>query len=163
MDLESALVHSCDVYFLPDGPAHGHRQDQIFRARFPGFGSQTGIDLPHEKAGLVPSREWKKAALQEGLGPWRNLQRFNRPGLYPCYAGADDRLRRGHAQWRRSPQAPACGKRSARGSGPRASAGQNLQFVVNAMRKTAASGTARIVGRKDADMGGKTGTAGLSS
>ena len=34
-----------------------------------------------------------------------------------------------------------------------------LNFVVEAMRKTAAGGTARVVGRKDADMGGKTGTA----
>ena len=28
-------------------------------ARGCGFGSRTGIDLPHEKSGLIPSREWK--------------------------------------------------------------------------------------------------------
>lgn len=34
-----------------------------------------------------------------------------------------------------------------------------LKFVVEAMRRTANGGTAKVVGRKDADMGGKTGTA----
>ena len=36
---------------------------------------------------------------------------------------------------------------------------ETLKFVVEAMRRTANGGTAKVVGRKDADMGGKTGTA----
>ena len=36
---------------------------------------------------------------------------------------------------------------------------ETLKFVVEAMRCTANGGTAKVVGRKDADMGGKTGTA----
>ena len=35
----------------------------------------------------------------------------------------------------------------------------HLRFVVQAMRRTAGGGTAKVVGRHDADMGGKTGTA----
>ncbi len=30
-----------------------------------GFGVPTGVDLPHEKAGLIPSRDWKKKRFGE--------------------------------------------------------------------------------------------------
>ncbi len=39
-----------------------------------GFGCKTGIDLPHEKEGLVPSREWKKKRFGE---PWHGGENLN--------------------------------------------------------------------------------------
>jgi penicillin-binding protein 2 len=60
-----AFAHSCDVYFYTTGLAAGvdaiHRKATEF-----GFSTLTGVDLPHEKAGLVPSRAWKQKKLKAG-------------------------------------------------------------------------------------------------
>ena len=58
-NLEQALFNSCDVYFYVMAERIGINAIEAF-ARASGFGSRTGIDLPHEKSGLVPSRDWKK-------------------------------------------------------------------------------------------------------
>ena len=64
VDLERALVESCDVYFYKLGMKLG--VDRISRFAFAaGFGHKTGIDLPHEKAGLIPTREWKQKRFGE--------------------------------------------------------------------------------------------------
>ena len=54
-----ALVESCDVYFYTMGERIGF--DRIAEyARKLGYGSLTGIPLPDEKPGLIPTTEWKK-------------------------------------------------------------------------------------------------------
>ncbi len=58
VNLERALVESCDVYFYRLGMKLGVDRMSEF-AKAAGFGSPTGIDLPHEKSGLIASREWK--------------------------------------------------------------------------------------------------------
>jgi penicillin-binding protein 2 len=59
MDLRHAIAKSCDVYFYDLASEIG--VDDIARFLAPlGFGSLTGIDISGEKAGLLPSREWKK-------------------------------------------------------------------------------------------------------
>ncbi|HJT87873.1 MAG TPA: penicillin-binding protein 2, partial [Bryobacteraceae bacterium] len=56
--LHAGIVHSCDVYFYTVGSKLGI--DNIARyANLAGFGELTGIDLPHEAAGIVPSEKWK--------------------------------------------------------------------------------------------------------
>ena len=51
-------MQSCDVFFYNVGNKMGI--DKIaFYADQVGYGHQTGIDLPHEKEGVVPSTEWK--------------------------------------------------------------------------------------------------------
>ncbi|HUO31507.1 MAG TPA: penicillin-binding protein 2 [Bryobacteraceae bacterium] len=56
--LHGGIVHSCDVYFYTVGDRTGI--DKIaFYAEQAGFGQKTGIDLPHEAEGIVPSSEWK--------------------------------------------------------------------------------------------------------
>ncbi len=59
--LHRAIVESCDVYFYNAGIALGVDRiaDYAFRL---GLGSQTGIDLPSEKAGLIPTTSWKLSA-----------------------------------------------------------------------------------------------------
>ncbi len=61
-----ALVQSCDVYFYTMGERIGW--DRIARyAQELGYGSLTGILLPDEKPGLIPTMEWKRKRTKE---PW---------------------------------------------------------------------------------------------
>ena len=64
VDLHRAIVESCDVYFYTVGKMLG--VDKIAKyAKLFGFGEVTGIDLHHEKSGLVPTKEWKLARTKE--------------------------------------------------------------------------------------------------
>ena len=57
--LTEAFAHSCNVYFYTIGLWAG--ADAIYeKAVAFGFARATGIDLPQEKDGFVPSKEWKK-------------------------------------------------------------------------------------------------------
>ncbi len=58
-DLERSIVESCDVYYYELAYRLGIDRISSFLARF-GFGRPTGIDLPGEASGLLPSREWKQ-------------------------------------------------------------------------------------------------------
>lgn len=61
MNLRSAIINSCNVYFYQAGKRLGI--DNIARyARLLGFGSPTGVDLPGEEPGLVPDPAWKMQA-----------------------------------------------------------------------------------------------------
>ena len=59
VDLDIAITQSCDVYFYDLALALGIDKISDFLQQF-GFGQKTGIDLKGEKAGLLPSREWKR-------------------------------------------------------------------------------------------------------
>lgn len=66
ISLHRALVESCDVYFYRLGHAVG--VDKLgYYARALGLGSPTGIRLPGEASGLVPTRAWKERRFGE---PW---------------------------------------------------------------------------------------------
>jgi penicillin-binding protein 2 len=57
LDFVGALQHSCDVYFYQIGPKLGlDRLEET--AHDLGLGNRTGIDLPQEKRGLVPTKSW---------------------------------------------------------------------------------------------------------
>jgi len=66
MDLKRALVHSCDVYFYTVGQRMGIETMASFAHQF-GLGEETGIELPSERVGIVPSEAWKRKAKNE---PW---------------------------------------------------------------------------------------------
>ena len=55
-----AMAGSCDTYFYDLGRRTGIDRIQAMAQRF-GFGQKLGIDLPHERTGLVPGRAWKLA------------------------------------------------------------------------------------------------------
>lgn len=158
MNMEASLVNSCDVYYYIMADRMGIDKVEKF-ARACGFGNLTGIDLPHEKSGLVPSKAWKKKRFKR---PWVRGDTFNisigqgstlvTPVQMAVYVSA---LLNGGKVLK--PQLLDDAEGEVKLQLP--CQPQTLQFVVNAMRKTAAHGTARVVGRKDADMGGKTGTA----
>ncbi|MBM3468778.1 MAG: penicillin-binding protein 2 [Alphaproteobacteria bacterium] len=58
LNLEAAIARSCDVYFFQVGKLLGIDGMANMAKRF-GMGECTGIDLPGEKPGLIPSRKWK--------------------------------------------------------------------------------------------------------
>lgn len=66
VDLHRAIVISCDVYFYTLGKLLGIDKLAYF-AKSLGLGSRTGIDLPSEDPGLIPSPEWAQAVQKR---PW---------------------------------------------------------------------------------------------
>jgi penicillin-binding protein 2 len=64
MALHNGIVHSCDSYFYTIGNKMGI--DNIaFYGDLAGFGHTTGIDLPHEATGIMPSQKWKLRNFRE--------------------------------------------------------------------------------------------------
>jgi penicillin-binding protein 2 len=72
VDLRSAIEESCNTFYYD--LAHRMTIDNIypFGARF-GLGQRTGIDLPGERPGIWPSREWKRNTRGEGWYPGDTL------------------------------------------------------------------------------------------
>jgi penicillin-binding protein 2 len=62
VDMRGAIQHSCDVYFYEAARRAGIDRIAEMANRF-GLGDATGIDLPGERAGLIPTRKWKKGAV----------------------------------------------------------------------------------------------------
>lgn len=158
VDYQKAQVHSCDVYFYEMGKRLGVDKMSAF-AKGCGFGERTGISLPHEKGGLVPTREWK---LKRKGVPWvggDNLnmaigQGFNlvTPMQVARFVGA---LINGGNLMR--PLLLENAEPEVQGRVPMSD--ENRQKIVDAMIETVQRGTARRLRRKDAILGGKTGTA----
>jgi penicillin-binding protein 2 len=66
MNLYDALVQSCDVYFYQVGLRLGVDRLAFFARGF-GLGRSTGIELPQEATGHIPTSAWKKRRFGE---PW---------------------------------------------------------------------------------------------
>jgi penicillin-binding protein 2 len=64
VNLHQAIEQSCDVYFYELATELGIDRMASFLKQF-GLGTATGIDILGEKAGLVPSREWKRGAFSQ--------------------------------------------------------------------------------------------------
>ena len=60
VDLHTAVVQSCDVYYYQLAVDLGIDQLDQFMRSF-GYGAVTGVDIMGERRGVVPSREWKRA------------------------------------------------------------------------------------------------------
>lgn len=66
VNLREAMAQSVNTYFYQLGLDLGIDRMSAFLARL-GFGAPTGIDLPAETSGILPSRDWKRARLGQ---PW---------------------------------------------------------------------------------------------
>lgn len=69
-DVRHAIAVSSDVYFYSVGGGYGNirglgmEKMDAYEQRF-GFGSETGIDVPGEKTGFLPTAEWKEKKFGE--------------------------------------------------------------------------------------------------
>jgi penicillin-binding protein 2 len=70
--LKDAITQSCDVYFYDLARNLGIDRIHEFMQKF-GFGDKTGIDLVGEKAGLLPSKAWKRRARNTSWYPGETL------------------------------------------------------------------------------------------
>ena len=66
LDLTQSLEQSCDVYHYEVARRLGIDRLAEYATRF-GLGSRTGIDLPSERPGVIPTVAWKRAKLDQ---PW---------------------------------------------------------------------------------------------
>lgn len=66
-DMVGGLKHSCDVYFYDIAKRIGIDRIAEMANKF-GLGDKTGIELPNEKGGNMPTRAWKRAVV--GV-PWQ--------------------------------------------------------------------------------------------
>src|SRR6266568_2733143 len=57
VDIHNAIPYSCDTYFYQLGDRLGINKISQYATQF-GYGQKTGIDLPGEQAGLMPSTQW---------------------------------------------------------------------------------------------------------
>ncbi len=67
MDMLSAIEQSCDVYFYDLASRVGVDRIAQMAARL-GLGLSTGLGLPAEKQGVIPTRAWKEKLFDE---PWQ--------------------------------------------------------------------------------------------
>lgn len=72
VDLHNALVHSCDVYFYTIGQRMGIDVMAEFGKDF-GLGKATGVELPSERSGIMPSTAWKQKAKHEQWLPGETI------------------------------------------------------------------------------------------
>ena len=72
VELHRGLAQSCDVYFYNVGNRLGI--DRIAQySEMVGYGHKTGIDLPHEAEGVVPSSRWKIRNFREKWYPGETI------------------------------------------------------------------------------------------
>lgn len=70
-DIRKAIAESCNVFFFTIGGGY-EKQQGLGPTRIKKYlelfnwGNETGIDIPNENKGFIPSPEWKKQVKQEG-------------------------------------------------------------------------------------------------
>ncbi|MCI5221295.1 MAG: penicillin-binding protein 2 [Candidatus Electrothrix sp. AR4] len=67
VNLKRALSESCDVYFYQVGQRLGVNRIASYAVRL-GLGKKTGVEIEHEKNGLIPTSEWK---MRQYNRPWQ--------------------------------------------------------------------------------------------
>jgi len=64
LSIVDGIAHSCNIYFYTLGKDLGIERFNKYMQKF-GLGEKTGIDLPAEAIGTIPSAQWKKREVNE--------------------------------------------------------------------------------------------------
>jgi len=72
VDLIAGIKHSCDVYFYEVARRTGFERIAEMAKRF-GLGAPMGLDLPGERPGTIPNKDWKRAMLNQPWHPGETL------------------------------------------------------------------------------------------
>jgi penicillin-binding protein 2 len=72
LHLRDAIKKSCDVFFYETAKRAGIDRIAAMAHRF-GFGAQLGVDIPGERGGLIPTRDWKLATAGTAWQPGETL------------------------------------------------------------------------------------------
>ena len=72
VDIYNAIPYSCDTYYYQLGDRLGIDRIAKYATEF-GYGQKTGIDLPGEQAGLMPSAQWLMKAYHHRWYPDETL------------------------------------------------------------------------------------------
>lgn len=72
VDLKKSVVMSVDTYYYKLAYEMGIQRLHDWMVRF-GFGEKTGIDLPHERSGIMPSPKWKKETYDKDWLPGETI------------------------------------------------------------------------------------------
>lgn len=72
VDLHKAIAQSCDIFFYDMAFRMGVDRMHKFGLNF-GLGSKTRLDIPSERRGIWPSREWKRQTRGQGWYPGNSL------------------------------------------------------------------------------------------
>ncbi|MDU9051171.1 MAG: penicillin-binding protein 2 [Candidatus Electrothrix sp. Rat3] len=67
VNLKRAMSESCDVYFYQVGQRLGVNRIANYATRL-GLGRKTGVEMEHEKSGLIPTSDWKMKRYKK---PWQ--------------------------------------------------------------------------------------------
>ena len=73
LDIYDGFGHSSDTFFYQLAGSLGIDRLAHWAREF-GFGERTGIDLPAEARGIVPTNEWKEALFNEPIYPGETFQ-----------------------------------------------------------------------------------------
>lgn len=73
LDINGGFGHSSDTYFYQLAGSLGIERLAHWAKQL-GFGARTGIDLPNEAAGLVPTNQWKMETFGQEIYPGEVLQ-----------------------------------------------------------------------------------------
>ncbi|MDR0997958.1 MAG: penicillin-binding protein 2, partial [Treponema sp.] len=65
LNLHQAMAQSCDIYYWMVGREYLGVERIVFYAKEYGFGEPTGIDLPGEISGFIPTPQWKDRRFHE--------------------------------------------------------------------------------------------------
>lgn len=172
VNMTKSIVESVDTYYYKVAYRMGIDRLHDWMSSF-GFGKRTGIDLPNEKRGVMPSRKWKKDTYDKDWLPGETISVSIGQGYFlatPLQVANATAMTANKGQH----ITPHLLKRSEgdvqvsaidKPDGKIAFDGSEHDWTMmhNAMEKTVKKGTARKIYTKKYRLAGKTGTAQVKS
>jgi penicillin-binding protein 2 len=156
VSIEKALAHSCNVYFYSLGKSLGIEPIHEYGARF-NLGSPTGIDLPGEAPGVLPSDAWKRKVHGERWYPGETISVSIGQGLLAVTPVQLANTMSGVATGKLPMPHLVLGEATEPVDLDLST--ETLRIVRNALEEAVARGTGRRAALEDVVVAGKTGTA----